>query len=188
MSAPKVAPLLVLALAGGAAAQEPDEPALPADAVARVDDRVIERSQFRHWNRAARRGSGETSERALRRMTMSFLISAEWIQLEAERRGIRVTSSEVRREFRRQRRASFRNRREYRRFLRTSGQTEADLRYRVRLDLLSVKVRRDVLRGVTGTRRRQRRLDRFVVRFRTRWRGQTVCARAYRVGDCGSVA
>lgn len=190
MAASKVVPLVVLALAGAAGADEQDARAqsLPADAVARVHDRVIERSQYRHWKRVARRGSGgKTSEPRLRRQVMRFLISGAWIEFEAKRRGIRVTSRQVRREFRRQRRQSFNNRREYRRFLRTSGQTEKDLRYRVRLDLLSLKVRKDVLRGVKGARRQQRRLDRFVARFTARWRKRTICARGYRVRKCGSV-
>lgn len=53
MSISKVVPLLVLALAGAAGAEEQDVPAqpLPADAVARVDDRVIGLSQYRHWKR-----------------------------------------------------------------------------------------------------------------------------------------
>ena len=190
VSASKIVPLLVLALAGVAAAEENDAPAqsLPAGAVARVDDRIIERAQFRHWKRAARRGmGGKTSERRLRREVMSFLISGAWIQLQAKRRGIRVTSRQVRRSFERQRRQSFKNRREYRRWLRRSGQTEKDLRYRVRLDLLSTKVRKDVIDDVKGKRRQQRRLDRFVVRFKARWRSRTTCARGYRVEECGSI-
>ena len=196
MSASKAAPLIVLALAatlgtGGVAAQEGDAPAeaLPADAVARVDERVIERSRFRHWRRiAARDVGGDTTDRELRRQVMSFLISATWIELEAQRRGIRATARQVRRAFARQRRQAFESRRQYRRYLRRSGQTEEDLLYRVRIDLLSTKVRRDLLRGVEGTRRRQRRLDRFVVRFRERWRARTTCARGFKVPDCGSVS
>lgn len=190
MAVRKLVPLLVLALASAAGGEEA-APArsLPADAVAQVDQRVIERAQYRHWKRVARLGSGEeTRERRLRRQTMSFLISGAWIELEAKRRGIRVTSRQVRREFERQRRKAFKNRREYRRFLRRSGQTEKDVRYRVRLDLLSERVRKDVVRNVEGARRQQRRLDRFVARFRRRWRERTICARGYRVSECGSVA
>ena len=191
MSVARTASVLVLALVGVAGAQEPEqsEGPLPTDAVARVDDRVIDRSKYRHWREIAQRsGGGETRETEVRRDVMSFLISGVWIELEAKRRGIHVTRRQVRREFRQQRREAFSSRREYRRFLRATGQTATDLRYRVKLDLLSRKVRKDVVGDVEGARRQQRRLDRFVIRFRERWRSRTICARGYRVTECGSVA
>ena len=83
----------------------------------------------------------------LKTQVMQFLISAEWIQQEAEARDIEVSDEEVQKQFEDQKNQTFPNEKEYANFLETSGQTEEDLLFRVKLDVLSTKVRDEVLEG-----------------------------------------
>jgi foldase protein PrsA len=85
---------------------------------------------------------------SLKQQVMQFLISAEWIQQEAESRDIEVSDEEVQKQFEDQKRQSFPNDKQYQQFLRTSGQTEEDLLFRVKLDVLSTKVRDEIIEGV----------------------------------------
>jgi foldase protein PrsA len=82
----------------------------------------------------------------LREQVMQFLISSEWIEKEAESRGIEASDAEVDRMFEQQKRQSFQNEGQYREFLKASGQTEADLKFRIRLDVLSNKVREEIVK------------------------------------------
>jgi foldase protein PrsA len=84
---------------------------------------------------------------SLKQQVMQFLISAEWIQQEAEARDIEVTDDEVQKQFEDQKNQSFPNEKDYKEFLKTSGQTEDDLLFRVKLDVLSNKVRESVVEG-----------------------------------------
>jgi foldase protein PrsA len=84
---------------------------------------------------------------SLKQQVMQFLISAEWIQQEAESRDIEVTDEEVQKQFEDQKNQSFPNDKDYKEFLKTSGQTEEDLLFRVKLDVLSNKVRESVIEG-----------------------------------------
>jgi foldase protein PrsA len=84
---------------------------------------------------------------ALRQQVMQFLISAEWIQQEADARGIKTSDKEVQKEFQDQKKQSFPKEKDYQEFLKTSGQTESDLLFRVKLDVLSNQVREKVTQG-----------------------------------------
>ncbi len=83
----------------------------------------------------------------LRDQVMQFLISSQWIEAEAADRDIEATGSEVTKMFDEQKRQSFPSDAEYRQFLKASGQSEADLKFRVRLDVLSNKVREEIVKG-----------------------------------------
>jgi foldase protein PrsA len=83
----------------------------------------------------------------LRDQVMQLLISFKWIEGEAAAQGIAVTDAEVQQSLEEQKRQSFPKDADYRKFLRTSGQTEADILERVRLDLLSNKLRDKVVAG-----------------------------------------
>jgi foldase protein PrsA len=84
---------------------------------------------------------------ALKQQVMQFLISAEWIQQEADARDIEVTDEEVQKQFEDQKNQSFPGEKQYQQFLETSGQTEEDLLFRVKLDVLSNKVREEIIEG-----------------------------------------
>ena len=80
----------------------------------------------------------------LRDEVMQFLVQGAWTRQEAKARAIVVPSREVRRQFKRQKRQAFEKERAYRRFLRRSGMTQADILYRVKLDLLQTRITRQV--------------------------------------------
>jgi len=183
----------LLAISGLAAAAF----AGPPGEVARIEDRPILRSEFRHWlritdasarkvprcRRLPRRGT-QRYERG-RDETMAFLISARWIQGEAADRRIRVSAREIRRERNKTKRQAFGTEREYQRFLRETCQSQADINYRVKVDILSNRIRRQVLTGIRGEER-QTALDQFLSDFEAKWKARTVCAAGFIVDDCSN--
>jgi foldase protein PrsA len=84
---------------------------------------------------------------ALRDQVVQLLVSFRWIEGEASERGISVDDAEVDKEFDRQRKLSFPKDADFKKFLESSGQTEEDIVTRVRLDLLSSKIREQVVKG-----------------------------------------
>ncbi len=101
-------------------------------------------AELAHWTEVAKR-SGTSPTRVAREQAFQLLVSFAWLRGEAAERGIFVTHERVVREFRRQRDMSFPNRRDYRRFLRETGQTVDDILYRVELDMLSNRIREQVV-------------------------------------------
>ena len=87
---------------------------------------------------------GSSQYDAVKQQVMQFLVSAKWIDGEAKERGLSATDAEVKRQFEQTKDQSFPNDKAYQRFLKTSGQTEEDLLFRVRLDVLSNKIRQQV--------------------------------------------
>jgi foldase protein PrsA len=83
----------------------------------------------------------------LRNQVLQLLISFKWIQGEAETMDVKVTDAEVKKSFAEQKKQSFPKDADYKKFLSTSGQTEADILQRVKLDLLSNKIRDKVVKG-----------------------------------------
>lgn len=84
---------------------------------------------------------------AARDQVMAFLISAEWIEREAAERDISVSDEDVRKAFEETKKQSFPKEKDYEEFLKTSGMTEEDVLFRVRLDELSNKLRESVVKG-----------------------------------------
>src|SRR5256885_10605642 len=78
---------------------------------------------------------------------MQFLISAEWIQGEAKDLGIHVSDKDVQKEFQKQKKQSFPREADYQAFLKSSGMSQKDILLRVKLDLLSNKIRTKVTKG-----------------------------------------
>lgn len=76
----------------------------------------------------------------LRDQVMTFLIRAEWLNQEAEEQGIEVSDAEVKKQFDQARKQAFPKTEDYENFLKTSGQTEADLLFRQRTQLLEQKI------------------------------------------------
>lgn len=82
-----------------------------------------------------------------RDQVMSFLISAEWIEQEAAERDISVTDEELQKKFEETKKQSFPKEEDYEKFLKTSGMTQEDVLFRVRLDTLSNQLRESVTKG-----------------------------------------
>jgi SurA N-terminal domain len=164
---------------------DPDAPA-PDALVACVGTDAISGELFSHWLLISRKGSeaGAPAER-VRLQVMEFLVSGLWLEDEAAERRIVVSDRAVRRQLNRQKHASFPSERAFRQFLEDSGMTRSDLKYRVRLDILSERVRKAVS-GKGSPKVRERRLARFVTRFRAKWTARTSCRAEYEIKSCGS--
>ncbi|MDQ4049626.1 MAG: peptidyl-prolyl cis-trans isomerase, partial [Actinomycetota bacterium] len=80
----------------------------------------------------------------LKSEVMQFLIQAQWVQQEAEERNVKVSDSEVKRSFEDQKRQAFPKEADYRKFLESSGMSEDDILFRVKLDTLQTKLTQKV--------------------------------------------
>ena len=84
---------------------------------------------------------------ALRDQVLQLLISFQWIEGEADLQKIKVSDSEVKKSFDKQKKEAFPKAADFEKFLKESGQTEEDILQRVRLDTLSTKIREKVTKG-----------------------------------------
>ena len=71
----------------------------------------------------------------------SVLLFGAGIEGEAEAQGVKVTDAEVKKSFDTQKKQSFPKAADYKKFLQTSGQTEPQLLERIKVELLSNKIR-----------------------------------------------
>jgi foldase protein PrsA len=83
----------------------------------------------------------------LRDQVMQFLISSAWIEGESADRGVKLSDAQVKKDFDKQRLQSFPKDKDYAAFLKSSGNTQEDLLYRVKVQSLSDKLRTKVLEG-----------------------------------------
>jgi foldase protein PrsA len=81
---------------------------------------------------------------ALKKEVMQFLIQAEWVQQEAADQDIKVTDAQIKKSFEDQKKQAFPNDKQYTQFLASSGMTEEDILFRVRLDQLQQKLTQKV--------------------------------------------
>ena len=84
---------------------------------------------------------------ALRDQVMQLLTRFEWIEGEAKDLGIKVTDADVKKSFEEQKKQAFPKEADYQKFLKQNGQTTEDIMQRVRLDLLSNKIRDKIIKG-----------------------------------------
>jgi len=84
---------------------------------------------------------------SLRDQVMSFLISSQWIQQEAAKRNIKITDAQLQKDFDKTKKQSFPKDADYQKFLKSSGMTQEDILFRVKLDSLSNKLREQVTKG-----------------------------------------
>lgn len=87
----------------------------------------------------------ETQYQSLKKEVVNYLISSEWVLGEAKNLGIKLSDSEVHKEFMKIRSEQFPTSAEFEKFLKTSGQTVSDLLLRVKLNMLSQKIQHKVL-------------------------------------------
>jgi hypothetical protein len=169
----------------------PSAPSPPGQIVACVGPQSITEPLFDHWEHVAQLaeapvGKHQPNTHAALEEAMGFLISSDWVIGEAQDLHVHVSDAQVRHRFDRIRRQQFPKRSEFKAFLRSSGQTVADLLFRVKLNLLSEGIQRRVEAGHHGSARNQA-FERFVREFKSRWLAQTYCLPAYAVSDCGHV-
>jgi hypothetical protein len=179
----------LLLLAPAVHAQTP----LAPGEVARVGDTPILKTDYDHWRVIAQSSSGRGltdepgDDAEVRPQVMQLLVSFLWIEGEAKRLGVVVSPGAVYTTYKRQKDESFPREKDFQKFLADSGQTVRDLKRRVRLDLLSNRIRDHVVRGAKTLESEYRRLDRFVPKFTARWKAMTECGKGYESSDCGSV-
>jgi foldase protein PrsA len=80
----------------------------------------------------------------LKREVMQFLIQGEWVQQEADKRGVKVKDSELQKALQDQKKQVFPNDKQYQQFLKTSGMTESDVLFRVKLNELQQRLTQKV--------------------------------------------
>src|SRR3954452_2523816 len=82
----------------------------------------------------------------LRDQTLQFLISSQWLTQEAAKRKITASDKEVQTTFQQQKKQSFPKEADYQKFLQSSGQTESDLLFRVKLSVLTNKLQQSIVK------------------------------------------
>jgi foldase protein PrsA len=80
----------------------------------------------------------------LKQDVMQFLIQGEWVQQEADKRGIKVKPAELQKALEDQKKQVFPNDKQYQQFLKTSGMTEDDVLFRVKLNELQQRLTQNV--------------------------------------------
>jgi foldase protein PrsA len=80
----------------------------------------------------------------LKAQVMQFLIQAQWVLQESDKQNIKVSSAEVQRSFQDQKKQAFPTEKAYQRFLRSSGMSEPDILFRVKLDTLQQRLTQKV--------------------------------------------
>ncbi len=145
------------------AANDDDE--VPKGAVAGVDGKPVTKEQFDRWlgvisavqqppNSKSKKKPeppkpGSKNYEQTAQQVMQFLVSSLWVAGEAADRGLTATPKEIQRQFSETKKQSFPTEKAYQRFLEQTGQSQEDIMFRVRLDVLSNKIRQDVTRGTT---------------------------------------
>jgi foldase protein PrsA len=82
----------------------------------------------------------ETEYDTLKTEVMQFLIQAAWVEQEAADQDVKVSDKEIKQSFEDQKKQAFPNDKAYQEFLKTSGMSEEDILFRVKLDQLQQKL------------------------------------------------
>jgi hypothetical protein len=181
---------------GAAEVPASPNPAAPVPAATQilvcVHDLSILGATFTHWAEVARKSEGSkpkhsSTAREVTEEVLAFLIPSDWTIEEAHRRHIEVPARTVRRSFERIRDQQFPKPGEFGAFLKSSGQTTADLEFRVQLNMLSKKLLARVVAEQHSKHAKSRALANFIKGFRHRWQSTTYCTSEYAVSDCGHV-
>jgi foldase protein PrsA len=88
----------------------------------------------------------ETQYKSLQSEVLGFLISSQWVIGEASSLGVKLSDAEVKKEFAKIKTAQFPKAAEFEKFLATSGQSVSDLLLRVKLNLLSQKIQKQIIK------------------------------------------
>jgi foldase protein PrsA len=93
---------------------------------------------------AALKKQCKTEYDAIKSQVMRFLIQAEWVTQEAEKRNVEVKPAQLQKTLEDQKKQAFPTEKAYKTYLKTSGMTEADILFRVKLNELQTKLTQDV--------------------------------------------
>ncbi len=151
-----------------------------ADAVAYVSKTPISKASYQHWLavETALGAAGSPSHQAL-----GFLITSEWVLGEAAARHIEVSEAEVKQRYTQLLHQSFPKAGALKKYLSKSGETEADLLARIKVELLAAKIAAKVTAGKSSSQR-SALLTAFENSFHTHWKAYTDCKTGYVMEDC----
>lgn len=150
------------------------------DAVARVSTTEIAKSSYEHWL-SVEKTLGVTHDPS--HQALGFLITSDWVLAEAAARHIAVSEAEVKQRFAKLKHRSFPQAGSLKKFLAKSGETEADLLARVKLELLESRIVANVTAGKSAAQRKTL-LASFQQAFQRHWKSYTTCAAGYVMEDC----
>jgi foldase protein PrsA len=133
--------------AQGGEAVVPDPPQF-TKCVAAKKDAPVPKGQEKPTDAALKKQCQQEYD-TLKREVMLFLIQAKWVEQEAEEQGVEVSQASVRKSFEDQKKQAFPTDKAYNEFIKTSGMTEEDILYRVRLNELQQKLTQKVTEDAT---------------------------------------
>ena len=133
--------------AQGAATVVPDPPDFKK-CVAAKKEAPLPKGQ-KQQSDAALKKQCEQEYDTLKREVMLFLIQAEWVEQEAEEQGVEVSDASVKKSFEDQKKQAFPTDKAYAEFIKTSGMTEEDILFRVKLNELQQKLTQKVTQDAT---------------------------------------
>ncbi|MEX1141512.1 MAG: SurA N-terminal domain-containing protein [Thermoleophilaceae bacterium] len=158
---------------------------VPEGAVATVDGEEISRErlddQVEALQRAQRGGPSKLDRKQVEQQALATLLQTEWLEQEADERGIEVDMAEVRARWRSAARDQFKTKKALRRFL--GGQTEADVLRQLRLQTLTEKIHEDIRANADGNP--DRAVKRFQRELQQRASESTACREGYDAPGCG---
>jgi foldase protein PrsA len=128
--------------AGGAAAAVPDPPDFEKCVAAKQKTPVPKGQKQPTAEELKKQCKSEYD--TLKREVMQFLIQGEWVQQEAEKRGIDIKQAELTKALEDQKKAVFPNDKQYKQYLKTSGMSEEDVLFRVELNELQQRLTQKV--------------------------------------------
>jgi foldase protein PrsA len=96
-----------------------------------------------------------TQYKALQQEVLGFLISSQWVLSEANSLGVKLSDAEVKKEFAKIKASQFPKAAEFEKFLASSGQTVSDLLLRVKLNLLSQKIQKQIVKNKSNVTQAQ---------------------------------
>ncbi len=149
-------------------------------AVAYVARTPISKASYQHWLavETALGAAGSPAHQAL-----GFLITSQWVIGEAAARGVSVSEAEVKQRYAQLVHESFPKAGSLQKYLAKSGETEADLLARIRVELLASKVAAKVTAGKSAAQR-SALLTAFENEFHAHWKNYTSCESGYVMEDC----
>jgi phosphatidylethanolamine-binding protein (PEBP) family uncharacterized protein len=151
-----------------------------ADAVAYVASTPISKTSYAHWLAVETKlgGNSNAGHRAL-----GFLLTSEWVLGEAKARKLSVPEAQVKRHYVQLVHQSFPKAGSLQKYFSTSGETEADLLARIKVELLAAKIAAQVTAGKSSSQR-SAILTAFENNFHTHWKALTDCKPGYVMEDC----
>jgi foldase protein PrsA len=133
--------------AQGGKAVVPDPPNF-TKCIAAKKDAPVAKGQEKQSDAALKKQCRQEYD-TLKREVMLFLIQAEWVEQEAAEQGVEVSDASVRKSFEDQKKQAFPTDKAYNEFIKTSGMTEEDILFRVKLNELQQKLTQKVTEDAT---------------------------------------